>query len=244
MDTRMQNIVDHFEKMQIDVDGTFQFHCTMCGKCCINREDILLTPKDIYGMSKELAVKPEEFFERYCETYIGDSSRIPIVRLKPRGAIKKCPLLKDRKCLVHASKPAVCAMFPIGRCLRLTRYGNPLEEFATERIEYIFTDPGCGDDTETHTVREWLQDFHIPEEDEFFIKWHQIVFELGSCFREAEEKKYSDRLDMLWMVTFIGLYLSYDTQKDFLSQFEENGQKVTELVKAALSGQGEECHGG
>ena len=54
MDTRLKEIVDNFEKMKIGVDEPFKFHCTMCGKCCINREDILLTPKDLYNMSKEL----------------------------------------------------------------------------------------------------------------------------------------------------------------------------------------------
>ena len=65
MDTRLKEIVDNFEKMKIGVDEPFKFHCTMCGKCCINREDILLTPKDLYNMSKELKIfmleKPHGF---------------------------------------------------------------------------------------------------------------------------------------------------------------------------------------
>lgn len=117
MDKRLKEIVDNFDSMKIGVDEPFRFHCTMCGKCCINREDILLTPRDIYCMAKELQISPEELFKRYCETYIGHDSCIPIVRLKPRGSIKRCPLLKDRKCSVHKAKPGVCAMFPIGRCV-------------------------------------------------------------------------------------------------------------------------------
>ena len=36
MDERLKNIVDNFEAMKIGVDEPFPFHCTMCGKCCIN----------------------------------------------------------------------------------------------------------------------------------------------------------------------------------------------------------------
>ena len=108
MDKRLKEIVDNFDSMKIGVDEPFRFHCTMCGKCCINREDILLTPRDIYRMAKELQISPEELFKRYCETYIGHDSCIPIVRLKPHGSVKRCPLLKDRKCSVHKAKPGVC----------------------------------------------------------------------------------------------------------------------------------------
>lgn len=49
MDKRLKEIVDNFDSMKIGVDEPFRFHCTMCGKCCINREDILLTPRDIWN---------------------------------------------------------------------------------------------------------------------------------------------------------------------------------------------------
>lgn len=54
MDERLKDIVDNLESMIIGLDEPFKFHCDMCGKCCIHREDILLSPRDIYNMSKEL----------------------------------------------------------------------------------------------------------------------------------------------------------------------------------------------
>lgn len=33
---------------ELGPDDTFTFHCTQCGKCCIHREDILLSPKDLF----------------------------------------------------------------------------------------------------------------------------------------------------------------------------------------------------
>lgn len=93
MDERLKDIVENLESMKIGLDEPFKFHCTMCGKCCIHREDILLSPKDIYNISKELDIKPEEMFGLYCEVYVGSDSRVPIVRLKPRGSVKRCPLL-------------------------------------------------------------------------------------------------------------------------------------------------------
>ena len=38
---------------EIGLDDTFTFHCTQCGKCCIHREDILLSPKDLFNIAKK-----------------------------------------------------------------------------------------------------------------------------------------------------------------------------------------------
>ncbi len=242
MDTRLKEIVDNFETMKIGVDEPFKFHCTMCGKCCINREDILLTPRDIYNMSKELEITPEVLFKQYCETYIGSDSRIPIVRLKPRGSVKRCPLLKDRKCSVHKAKPTVCAMFPIGRCIMIDAKKESSLQLAPGDTQFIFTAPGCGDDTKTHTVREWLSAFGIPLEDEYFIKWQQTIVELGSIFRKVEKSFQAKTMDLAWTAAFVGLYLNYDMAKDFRPQFEENRQKLLELMRLPLACESGEAH--
>ena len=52
MDNRLKTIVDNLDKMKIGLDDTFKFNCTLCGKCCKDREDILLTPRDIFRLAK------------------------------------------------------------------------------------------------------------------------------------------------------------------------------------------------
>lgn len=234
MDKRLKDIVDNFDSMKIGMDETFKFHCTMCGNCCFNREDILLSPKDIYNMSKELGIATDIFFKKYCEVYVGSDSRIPIVRLKPRGTAQKCPLLKNRKCRVHRAKPTVCAMFPIGRCVVAGDMKEGLKNVTQNQVQYIFNNPKCGDDSETHTVRGWLKNFGIPVKDESFLKWQQTVLELGGIFREIEKIMSRNIMEQVWSAAFVGLYLHYDTGKDFLPQFEENAKKFFSMLQAAF----------
>lgn len=144
MDARLKNIMDNYDKMRIGLDDTFRFHCTMCGRCCINREDILLTPRDMYRMAKELEITSREFFDRYCETYLGGDSRMPVVRLKPRGSVQRCPLLKDRKCSVHRAKPTVCALFPIGAVSKQIRKIKLLMLLKQHRLSISFPIPDAG----------------------------------------------------------------------------------------------------
>lgn len=77
-DKRLEKIAGSLETMKIGLDGAFNFNVT-----------------------KALGLSTMELFGKYCEDYIGPDSRIPIVRLIPKGATKRCPLLKNRKCMVH-----------------------------------------------------------------------------------------------------------------------------------------------
>ena len=228
MDSRLQEIAENLDKMKIGVDEPFRFHCDQCGKCCINREDIHLNPRDVYNMAKELGQEPKDIFALYCEYYIGSDSRFPLVRIKPRGSIKRCPLMKDRKCSIHKAKPTVCALFPIGRCIS---FEQKKEKLTTEDITYIFTNPGCGDTSESHTVREWLGEFGIPIEDIYFLLWNDILMKLSAIFRQAEKKVSPSLMDKAWDLTFIKLYLDYDMTQDFLPQFEQSSRELVELMQ-------------
>ena len=228
MDSRLQEIAENLDKMKIGVDEPFRFHCDQCGKCCINREDILLNPRDVYNMAKEVGQEPKDVFALYCEYYIGSDSRFPLVRIKPRGSIKRCPLMKDRKCSIHKAKPTVCALFPIGRCIS---FEQKKEKLTTEDITYIFTNPGCGDTSESHTVREWLGEFGIPIEDIYFLLWNDILMKFSAIFRQAEKKVSPSLMDKAWDLTFIKLYLDYDMTQDFLPQFEQSSRELVELMQ-------------
>ena len=227
MNARMKYILNEFEKNQLGPDEPFKFHCTMCGKCCIKREDILLNPRDMYNLAKELGMTPHEVMNTYCETYIGSDSRLPVVRLKPRGEIRRCPLLKDMKCSVHNSKPTVCALFPIGRGIAGEK-GN-IHSLTVKDIRYFFSEPGCGDDSETHTVREWLGEFGLSPEDEFFIEWQKCLFELSMCFCRLEKKLGAD-MGPIWSLTGSILYLMYDMEKPFEPQFSAHLGELHKLI--------------
>ena len=234
MSKRLEYYYDNLKKLKIGLDELFKFNCTMCGKCCINREDILLNPKDLFNIAKALELQPIDVVEKYCDTYIGESSRFPIVRLKPQGNLRRCPLLKDKKCMVHSSKPTVCAMFPIGRVISVegTSKIDLSSPWDYSKIQYIFDPPHCGDDSVTHTVREWFTSFGIDIEDEFYIKWNMVLGNFSKICRKAEKNfKMPKTTEYLWNALFASLYCSYDTQNDFMEQFENNVNQIKPLMQ-------------
>ncbi len=227
MSNRLEYYVNNYEKLKIGVDDPFKFNCTMCGKCCIDRDDILLNAKDIYNLTIALDMTTKEVIDKYCDYYIGENSRLPIVRLKPIGPMKRCPLLKGNRCSVHSNKPIVCAMFPIGRAIK-----QELSDGEQTHIDYLFNDPHCGDRRKTHTVREWFNSFGIPLEDEFFLKWQEVMKMLMRKVSAMEKVFLQSVMSIIWSAIYTCMYEHYDRNKEFLPQFEENTKKLLELLEA------------
>lgn len=230
-----KDLIENFDKYVIGVDDTFHFKCRGCGKCCKNREDIILTPRDLFNIAKKLGMTTEAVMGKYCDRYIGGSSRIPIVRLQPRGVNNACPLLVDKRCLVHdGPKPVICALFPLGR-VKMNK--NFREDGITPDVptetSYVFMDPSCGSYNRKYTVRGWLEKFGIPVEDELYDKWNELVMYLSFFILKLEEMKVSEKiLNPFWQLMGVLLYSRYDTDKEFMPQFEENASMLkTDLDK-------------
>ena len=218
------------ESMTIGLDDTFKFHCDQCGKCCTHREDIILSPMDIFKMAKELKMTPVEFYHEYCVFNIGEHTRMPIVRLASEGKDTHCVLLKNHRCSVHKVKPAVCAMFPLGRYMSFEKDDYNAESIDTSKVKYLLQPPECGDESETHTVRDWLSGFDIKLEDEAFVQWQKAISRFSSKFKELEKKQDMLTMMEIWFVVRVSLYLQYDTSKEFLPQFNYNVENLLKLL--------------
>ena len=218
------------ESMTIGLNDTFKFHCDQCGKCCTHREDIILSPMDIFKMVKELKMTPVEFYHEYCVFNIGEHTRMPIVRLSSEGKDTHCVLLKNHRCSVHKVKPAVCAMFPLGRYMSFEKDDYNAESIDTSKVKYLLQPPECGDESETHTVREWLSGFDIKLEDEAFVQWQKAISRFSSKFKELEKKQDMLTMMEIWFVVRVSLYLQYDTSKEFLPQFNYNVENLLKLL--------------
>ena len=225
-DPRLIDIIENMDKMTIGLDDEFEFGCRACGECCTNRTDILLNPKDIYNIAKELGRETKEIIDNYCESYIGGTSRLPVVRLRAVGSDKHCPLLSGGKCSVHKSKPTVCALFPLARAFRVDGDGK----VKSDDVTYLLQPSGCNYKKEKHTVRQWLTDFGIPIEDQYHSDWSNLINELSKKLRELEKKLDKEIMSLLYSTVAIRLYYNYDTSHDFESQFKENAVRALEVV--------------
>ena len=241
----------------MNLDDTFEFNCKQCGKCCMNREDIILNPFDIYNGAKYLGITCEEFLMRYTTIQLGGHSKIPIVLLAQdeRGM---CPLLKfdikdggKFKCSIHEAKPGVCANHPIG----VVR-GRKNSKIDAD-VNFIKVDqcPNSMIDAKPQVIKDWVAKYIANQEDITFGHDMQtmvtdyfdsrafwfVINELKHNAKECvKENKNADTLvhtmdELLkgYMINVIGsTYANYDTSRPFKEQAIENKASLHDFYEA------------
>ena len=222
-----EQLMENLETYKRGLNDTFQFHCTECGACCRNREDIILSPHDLFRAAKATKTTPEIFFTRYCETFIGMTSQLPIVHVR-MGLKGECMLLHDKHCIIHKAKPSVCAMFPVGRTVSLPENAP---DSAEVKIQYFLQPIECGDASETHTIRDWIESFGLEPDDPAYGEWCKFITSISPTMRELRKILPRSQMDVIWSVVFVFAYLNYDTNQEFLPQFQKNAA----AVKSALA---------
>ena len=225
----MDEIIKSTGACIVGLDDTFSFHCTECGKCCTEREDILLAPRDLFRAAKEYGMTVKDFAMRFCETYIGSDSRLPIVRFKPLGSVRRCPMLENRRCRIHKAKPVVCAMYPVGRAISLDKLSG------VRTTAYLLNRVACGDGTKRHSVREWLLENGVPLHDEFYFKWSALLPELRDKVSRMEPLCTCEAMNTVWDLMCWLMYLRYDTVKAFDAQFDANVASLVHLLDKLLA---------
>lgn len=197
MNERVKNVIEGIENRQLKLDDTLPFSCTHCGGCCVHQEELLLNPLDLFRLAKELGITIEQWMEQYGECYIGEDSRMPIVRIRPQGETRKCPLLKNNKCSVHKAKPSVCGLYPLGRSVRYAQDEQGKPDMEKSEVIYFHSGCFCGSQTGHQTVREWLEEFHLLEDESFFLQWSYVLMEASQFY--ADWKKWlQTRTSWIW----------------------------------------------
>ena len=204
-------------------DDTFQFRCRQCGSCCRDRVDILLSPFDLCRMAKELGEPLHQVFDKYGYLYVGGMSKVPLVSLKMREDNGQCYFLsEDNRCSIQMNKPAVCALFPLGRCASRKEDGT--------EIFYIVQPSECGERDECYTPREWMGEFKLEESEEWFRIWQDVVMAISERINEVlpmlPEGVVNDILSGMGGI----LYLRYDVDKPLIPQVKENGEHVLRMI--------------
>lgn len=218
--------IDYIMNHKMGLDDSFQFRCKACGKCCKNREDVLLTPYDLFRIARYLERTPSEIVGKYCETYAGPDSHLPVVRIKPVPPDNSCPFLRGKKCIVHQDKPMVCAVYPLARVYQ-----------KGEKTPFYVLQPGtpCGGTDRTVTVRQWMGRLCSEESEQVGAIWGEVTTLFVQSLHSRWDKMTDEQKESLSSSLFVFLYLNYDIKEPFLPQLQTNALGAISLWQKKLS---------
>lgn len=250
----MKKLAEKFAKGEIpflEDKDQFEFACDQCGRCCRNRSDILLSPLDVYHLTKAKGMTGQEILAKYGDRYIGEHSKLPVVRLKYRQELDgqtTCYFLgrKDGKCFcrVHEYKPTVCRTYPLGKMQSAKKDASP-EEPVYPKYFLQEEDPhsDCIGIKRAHrehvkqTVVDWVggprakavADRYSVIFNEFTQKYHQ-VFDYEKFEKNADPVSFKVFFGTLEVAMYAD-YAGCPNDCDFLQKLQYNLDMCIELAK-------------
>ena len=234
----------------IGLNDTFGFKCKQCGKCCMNREDIILNPFDIYNAAKYLNISTIEFVDKYTKPTIGGHSKMPMVLLRTTEN-GFCPFLNfdvknggKFKCTIHDAKPGACSNHPIGIAYSFDKL-NKDSDTRFIKVEQCSNSIS----NEMHTVKDWIQPYFNHKEEidiaheiqllslnYFNARTLWLLFQINLAISDTIKNNNEfnkDTSDTIKKVveeyTNISIslsYVSYDINKPFIEQAKNNIEKL------------------
>lgn len=253
----MKQLAEQFDKGEIkflDENDEIEFTCEQCGKCCRNRDDIIISPFDLYHMVRATGKSPMEVVSKYGNLYIGHNSNLPIIQLKyreePDGSTT-CYFLGKRDgkyiCRIHEDKPCVCRTFPLGKmsAYKIDEEGNSnlLPKYFRQEVpprgECIGSDRSR-DEHIMQRVVDWVGGKEKKRlSDRYSLIFNQFMREYSSIF---DEKKLRNRrqttIDIFFKTLGVLIYFMYNFSVDdntYLDQMEKNLRDALELTRLLMT---------
>ena len=235
------------EKIKVvDLDDEIDFKCQQCGKCCMDRNDIIVNPLDIYNISKYLKMQPGDVIDKYFNIDLGGNSKIPIIFLKPLGN-GFCPFLNTDHankskfvCSINPVKPNACYLHPLGAARNMSSGKN---EVCFIKVEQCPQSKGHNNKIK---VRDFVQRYLDSEDDikianrlqtiieEFFPA--NLIYLLctmfpDKCFPSDDYRPFLKNLYYSFVSGYIHFaYENYVSERPFDQQAEDNMEKLKEML--------------
>ena len=192
--------------------------CAGCSACCRGMGvSIILDPLDVFRITLHLDRCFEELLNDEFELNVVDGIILPNLKMDEG---ERCPFLnKEDRCSIHACRPGICRIFPLGRY------------YENHNFKYFLQKDECAKKNRTKVkVGKWVD---VPDHDknkEFLITWHYFLNDMEALIKEKDEDNFAKQCCLLILRLF---YMNpYDGDRDFYEQFDERMLKMKRTLAA------------
>ena len=182
--------------------------CQGCFACCCGMgNSIILDPLDVHRLTTGLNQSFEALLASYLELNVVDGIILP--NLKMQGSRECCAFLNEAgRCTIHAIRPGICRLFPLGRY------------YENGSFRYFLQTHECKKANRTKVkVKKWIDTPELSKYETFVNRWHYYLKDMGTLIEKQPEK--AKEIDLQILQRF---YLT-PYGDDFYTEFEQRMQK-------------------
>ncbi|WP_026493430.1 YkgJ family cysteine cluster protein [Butyrivibrio sp. XPD2002] len=189
--------------------------CSGCHACCCGMGDtITLDPYDVYRLEKGLNKSFEELLSGHLELRVADGIILPCLSMKT-GADSCTFLNENGRCSIHAFRPGICRLFPLGRI------------FDNNSHKYFLQVHECHKERQTKIkLKKWIDTPELGKYENYIDKWHYFL----KGVTDKAPQMPAEELKAINMKILQAFFMkAYDTGEDFYEQFEERIESLKSL---------------
>ena len=187
--------------------------CRGCSACCQKMgQSIVLDPLDIYRLTFGLRQKFEELLADKLELNVVEGIILP--NLQMSGTEEKCAFQNaEGRCSVHAIRPGICRLFPLGRY------------YDGKSFQYFLQIHECKKENRTKVkVKKWIDTPDLKKNEKYISDWHYFLTDMQKTLATLQNDEKVKKINMLILQTFF--LEPYHQEEDFYVQFYDRLEKL------------------
>lgn len=191
--------------------------CEGCFDCCCGMgESILLDPYDVWRLTGALGKSFDQLLLEHLELHVVDGVILPNLRMA--GERNCCTFLSEAgRCSIHASRPGICRLFPLGRF------------YEGGSFRYFLQTNECKRGNRSKIkVKKWIDTPDIRRNERFILDWHDFVAGLQKLLTDQPDMEKAKKLNLYVLEMFF--FKGWKADEDFYVQFEERLKEAKNIL--------------
>lgn len=191
--------------------------CAGCSDCCRGMGvSVILDPLDIYRMCRGLKTDFNSLMGRAIELNTVDGLILP--NLKMTGPEERCSFLTEEgRCSIHAFRPGVCRMFPLGRY------------YKDGTFFYFLQQQECRMQPKTKVkVSKWMDTPEMKKYEAYVLDWHNFQEEAQELLKQQKDDQLTKDFNMHLLQTF---FITSWGREAFYEQYDRRMSQMRRLMK-------------
>ncbi|MDO4620344.1 MAG: YkgJ family cysteine cluster protein [Lachnospiraceae bacterium] len=193
--------------------------CEGCSSCCHDMEGLFLDPYDVFMLSSGTNRSFESLLSR--ELTLDHHGGLFLPKMKMDDARKACHFLNEQgRCSVHAYRPGICRIFPLGR------------NYEDGDFSYFLQKDECAVKKRYKVkIKKWIEIPDYRKYHAFVLKWHDFSGKVGEKLPALTEE--SIRSVVLYVLRVF--YEMPYRGSDFFQEFDERMEKAEQALSALFN---------
>lgn len=191
--------------------------CSGCSSCCRGMgQSIVLDPYDIYQLQTVTGMNFAQLMQESVELHVEDGLILPSLKMQEKT--ESCGFLNaEERCGIHAHRPGLCRLFPLGR------------HYDEGGLHYFMLEDACLVRNRTKVkIKKWLGISALSQYERFLAAWHDLRKDIQEEIAERQSDAYTQKINVRMLEVFY--QSSYDTAEDFYVQFEKRREEFQTAV--------------